>query len=125
MAELTIQISDELAQRLEPLQNRLPELLWQLLDVANSSTTSQPIVQTRTTDIPAVYQEVLDFLIKRPTPEEIIAFKVSAQAQKRLSELLEKNRSATLSSMELAELDVYEQLEHMMILLKARAFKRD
>jgi hypothetical protein len=125
MAELTIQISDELAQRLEPLQNRLPELLWQLLDVANSSTTSQPIVQTRTTDIPAVYQEVLDFLIQRPTPEEIIAFKVSTQAQKRLSELLEKNRSATLSSMELAELDVYEQLEHMMILLKARAFKRD
>ena len=29
MAELTIQISDELARRLEPLQNRLPELLWQ------------------------------------------------------------------------------------------------
>jgi hypothetical protein len=125
MAELTIQISDELAQRLEPLQNRLPELLWQLLDVANSSTTSQPIVQTRTTDIPAVYQEVLDFLIKRPTPEEIIAFKVSVQAQSRLSELLEKNSSATLSSIELAELDVYEQLEHMMILLKARAFKHD
>jgi hypothetical protein len=125
MAELTIQISDELAQRLEPLQNRLPELLWQLLDVTNSSTTSQPIVETRTTDIPAVYQEVLDFLIKRPTPDEIITFKVSAPAQKRLSELLEKNRSATLSSMELAELDVYEQLEHMMILLKARAFKRD
>ncbi|AFZ01544.1 hypothetical protein [Calothrix sp. PCC 6303] len=125
MAELTIQISDELAQRLEPLQNRLPELLWQLLDVANSSTTSQPIVQTRTTDIPAVYQEVLDFLIKRPTPEEIIAFKVSVQGQSRLSELLEKNRSATLSSIELAELDVYEQLEHMMILLKARAFKHD
>jgi predicted transcriptional regulator len=125
MAELTIQISDELAQRLEPLQNRLPELLWQLLDVANLPINSQPIVETETTDIPAVYQEVLDFLIKRPTPEEIITFKVSEQAQKRLSELLEKNRSATLSSMELAELDVYEQLEHMMILLKARAFKRD
>ncbi|NJL65627.1 MAG: hypothetical protein HC903_32440 [Methylacidiphilales bacterium] len=125
MAELTIQISDELAQRLKPLQNRLPELLWQLLDVANLPINSQPIVETETRDIPAVYQEVIDFLIKRPTPEEIIAFKVSAQAQKRLSELLEKNRSATLSSMELAELDVYEQLEHMMILLKSRAFKHD
>ena len=125
MAELTIQISDELAQRLEPLQNRLPELLWQLLDVANLPTNSQPTIKTETTDIPAVYQEVLDFLIKRPTPEEIIAFKVSPQAQTRLSELLEKNRSATLSPMELAELDVYEQLEHMMILLKARALKRD
>ncbi|MDJ0616964.1 MAG: hypothetical protein QNJ63_09495 [Calothrix sp. MO_192.B10] len=125
MAELTIQIPDELAQRLKPLQNRLPELLWQLLDIANLPVHSQSKVTTDTTDIPAVYQEVLDFLIKRPTPEEIIAFKVSPQAQTRLGELLEKNRSATLSSRELAELDVYEQLEHMMILLKARALKRD
>ncbi|MGI2904840.1 hypothetical protein [Tolypothrix sp. VBCCA 56010] len=56
MAELTIQISDELAQCLEPLQNRLTELLWRLLDVANLSINSQPIVETETTDIPAVYQ---------------------------------------------------------------------
>jgi len=125
MAELTIQISDELAGRLEPLQNRLPELLWQLLDVANLPTNSQPTVKTETTDISAVYQEVLDFLIQRPTPEEIVAFKVSPQAQTRLSELLKKNRSTTLDSIELAELDVYEQLEHLMILLKARALKRD
>ena len=125
MAELTIQVSDELAQRLEPLQNRLPELLWQLLDVANLPTNISKTVQTEPTDIPLVYQEVLDFLIKRPTPEEIIAFKVSPQAQSRLEELLKRNRSATLNSMELAELDVYQQLEHMMILLKARAFKRN
>ncbi len=121
MAELTIQIPDNLAQRLEPLQNRLPELLWRLLDIDNQLSTSQPTIQTETIDIAAVYQEVLDFLIKRPTPEEIITFKVSPLAQTRLQELLEKNRSATLSPMELAELDVYEQLEHMMILLKARA----
>ena len=125
MAELTIQISDELAQRLEPLQNRLPELLWRLLDVVNLPTTSEPTVKTEIADIPAVYQEVIDFLIKRPTPEEIIAFKVSPQAQTRLEELLEKNRSAIISPMELAELDVYEQLEHLMILLKARALKHD
>jgi hypothetical protein len=125
MVELTIHISNELAQRLAPLQNRLPELLWQLLDVANLPSISQATVQTETTNIPAVYQEVLDFLIKRPTPEEIVAFKVSSQAQTRLSELLEKNRSITLNPMELAELDVYEQLEHMMILLKARALKHD
>lgn len=124
MAELTIQISDELAQRLEPLQNRLPELLWQLLDTANLST-NQPIVQSQTTDIPAVYQEVLDFLIKRPTSSEIVAFKVSPQAQTRLQELLKKNRSATLTPIELAQLDVFEQLEHMMILLKARFLKND
>ena len=121
MAELTIQIPDELAQRLEPLQNRLPELLWRLLDIANLPQV-QPTVLSETTDIPSVYQEVLDFLIKRPTPEEMITFKVSPQSQIRLQALLEKNNSATLSLIELAELDVYEQLEHMMILLKARAY---
>ncbi|NES22487.1 MAG: hypothetical protein F6K41_27110 [Symploca sp. SIO3E6] len=125
MAQLTIQISDELAQRLEPLHNRLPELLWQLLDLVKFSAKSEQTVKTEATDIPAVYQEVIDFLIKRPTPEEIIAFKVSSQAQTRLELLLEKNRSATISPMELAELDLYEQLEHMMILLKAQAIKRD
>ncbi|MBD2520468.1 hypothetical protein H6G93_37120 [Nostoc sp. FACHB-973] len=125
MAELTIQIPDDLAQRLEPLQNRLPELLRRLLDIDNIQTTAQPKIQTETIDIPAVYQEVIDFLIKRPTPEEILAFKVSPQAQMQLQALLEKNRSTTLTPMELAELDVYEQLEYMMVLLKARALKSD
>ena len=124
MAELTIKIPDVLARRLEPLQNRLPELLWRLLDVVNLPVNSQPIVKAETTDIPSVYLKVLDFLIKRPTPEEIITFKVSLPSQIHLQELLEKNRSATLNSMELAELDVYEQLENMMILLKARAYSQ-
>lgn len=66
-------------------------------------TNISKTVPTESTDIPLVYQEVLDFLIKRPTPEEIIAFKVSPQAQSRLEELLERNRSTTLNSMELAE----------------------
>ncbi|MFN6514698.1 MAG: hypothetical protein RMY29_009370 [Nostoc sp. CreGUA01] len=123
MAKLTIQIPDELAQRLKPLENQLPELLWRLLENENIQTTTQPKIKTETIDIPAVYQEVIDFLIKRPTAEEIFAFKVSAKAQMQLQALLEKNSSTTLSAMELAELDVYEQLEHLMILLKAQAFK--
>ncbi|MBD2255618.1 hypothetical protein H6G14_30935 [Nostoc parmelioides FACHB-3921] len=124
MAQLTIQIPDELAQRLEPLQSRLPELLWLLLDIGGEQKKEKPKLNTQTVEIPEVYQEVLDFLIKRPTPEEIITFKVSAQAQIHLQELLEKNRTGSLSQMELAQLDVYEQLEHLMILLKARAMEK-
>ncbi|MEH2258691.1 hypothetical protein [Nostoc sp.] len=69
MAEFTIQIPDELAQRLEPLQNRLPELLWRLLDVVNLPTNIQPTINPEIKNIPAVYQEVIDFLIKGPKPE--------------------------------------------------------
>lgn len=123
VAKLTIQIPDELAERLEPLQSRLPQLLWLLLDADVQQTNEQPKVNAQTVEISEVYQEVLDFLIKRPTPEEIIAFKVSSQVQMQLEALLEKNRSASLTQMELAQLDVYEQLEHLMILLKTRAME--
>ncbi|ODH02559.1 hypothetical protein A4S05_02455 [Nostoc sp. KVJ20] len=124
MAKLTIQIPDELAGRLEALQSRLPQLLWLLLDADVQQTSEQPKVNAQTVEVSEVYQEVLDFLIKRPTPEEIIAFKVSSQIQMQLEALLEKNRSASLTQMELAQLDVYEQLEHLMILLKARAMEK-
>lgn len=122
MATITLQIPDELAQRLEPLQNRLPELLWQLLELTKNPTTIEPEITINSGDIPAVYQEVLDFLIKSPIPQDIVNFKVSQQAQTRLQILLDKNRESTLNPMEIAELDVYEQLEHLMILLKARAY---
>lgn len=61
VAQLTIQIPDELAQRLEPLQSRLPELLWLLLDIGGEQNKEQPKLNTQTLEIPEVYQEVLDF----------------------------------------------------------------
>ena len=39
----------------------------------------------------------------------------------RLEDLLEKNRMGTMSKAENSELDIYEQLDQLMILLKARA----
>lgn len=39
----------------------------------------------------------------------------------RLEELLDKNREEGLTEEEEEELDVYEQVDHLMILLKARA----
>jgi hypothetical protein len=39
MAIITLQIPHELAQRLEPLQNSLPEQLWQLLEQTKKPAT--------------------------------------------------------------------------------------
>jgi hypothetical protein len=47
---------------------------------------------------------------------------VSDAAQARLRLLLDKNREEALSATEEAELDIYEQLEHLMLLLKAKAY---
>ena len=67
------------------------------------------------------YAEVLDFLISSPSAQGIVDFKVSAQTQSRLHDLLEKNRESTLTDLEQAELDAFEQIEHLVVLLKARA----
>ncbi|MGB5772873.1 MAG: hypothetical protein WBM32_23840 [Crocosphaera sp.] len=125
MAELTIQIPDELAGRLEPLKERLPQLLEQVLEIAESEAFTFQGEETATLAqaSTSVYAEVLNFLIKRPTPMEIVGFKVSPPTQERLRTLLEKNREGTLTVQETGELDVYEQLEHLMILLKAYAIK--
>jgi len=50
-----------------------------------------------------------------------MAFKVSAAAQERLENLLDKNREEALSPGEKAELDTYLQLSEWMTILKARA----
>src|SRR5262245_20150426 len=123
MAELTIRLPDELAQRLEPLQDRLPELLTRLVEALSPCAVSADVLSlvAHPTDAPLAFAEVLDFLLNRPTPEGIVAFKVSPAAQARIRALLDKNREATLNTTEAAELDLYEQLEHLMMLLKAKA----
>lgn len=123
MAELTIQVPDELAQRLEPFRDHLPELLNIAIGTILPSTSSDLMRSvTIQTDTPLAYSEVLDFLITQPTPQEIAAFKVSTTAQERIRILLDKNTEGKLAETEAAELDLYEQLEHLMILLKAKTY---
>src|SRR5262245_13648725 len=122
MAELTLDVPDELMQRLQPLQDRLPALLTLLVEAISSQIEGPPLSAAHSTETPPAYAEVLDFLLTRPTPHDILAFKVSDAAQARLRLLLDKNREETLSAPEEAEINIYEQLEHFMILLKAKAY---
>jgi hypothetical protein len=69
----------------------------------------------------AIQTEMFDFLATRPTLGELIAYKISPVAQLRLEELLEKNRESQLTNGETAELDTFQAINHLMILLKARA----
>jgi hypothetical protein len=68
-----------------------------------------------------LYREITDFLAGNPTTQRIIAFKVSAVAQERLENFLDKNCEEALSPGERAELDTYLQLSEWMTILKARA----
>jgi hypothetical protein len=65
----------------------------------------------------------LDFLLTAPSPQEMIAFHASEAAQERLRYLLDANRQGILTPEERAELDEASQINHFVILLKARAHK--
>ena len=108
MIEMTIHIPDELASRLEPVQDRLAEIIELGL------REMEPVQYS-------LHNEVIEFLAGGPSPRAIVAFRPSEEAQARVVELLNKNRAGTLTPAEQAELDQYENLDYFMTLVKARA----
>ena len=118
MTTITLDIPDDLAAQLMPLQDRLPELLSLAVDL---STIRPTPTAANEENVHPVFTEMMDFLVSRPTPEQIVEFKVSPEMQTRLEMLLEKNRESSLTETEDAELDTFEQINHLLILLKAHA----
>jgi hypothetical protein len=68
-----------------------------------------------------VYMELVDFVARGSTPEEVANFRPSAEAQKRVAELLERQRESQLTDEETAELNGFVELEHILGLAKAKA----
>jgi hypothetical protein len=124
MTQITIDIPDELAQRLAPFQSQFSELFTSLIAtrLLGRSTIDRATPTSTLTSTSGTYQEILDFLIARPTSVQIINFKVSEASQSRLQTLLEKNREAALTATEIAEMDLYEQLDTLIGFLKIRAY---
>ena len=108
---LTLQVPKRLARRLKPASPWLPAVLE--LSLIGFRTRA---VQTAS--------ELISFLLSNPTPEQVAACTVSEKAQHRLRRLLALNKAGLLSEEENAELDEIEQIEHIMIMLKAQARKR-
>lgn len=68
-----------------------------------------------------ISEEIADFLMTAPTPEQIIAFKVPEVLQKRALELLERNRQDRMTVDERAEMENFMEIEHFLTILKAKA----
>jgi hypothetical protein len=66
-----------------------------------------------------IYRYILNFLAGNPTPEQIAAFGPTPEMQERLRTLLARERAGELTGAELLELDEYERIEHLVIMLKA------
>jgi trans-aconitate methyltransferase len=67
------------------------------------------------------YERFLDRVVETMTPEEILAFKVPDEEQRRAEELLDKNNEGELTVEERAELEQMLEFEELMMLLKIRA----
>ena len=68
-----------------------------------------------------VYMELVDFVARGSTPEEVANFRPSPEAQKRVAELLQKQRESRLTDEETSELDGFVQIEHILCLARAKA----
>jgi hypothetical protein len=104
MATVTIEVPDELSELIIQAGDRLPALLAQSL--------KEPTLPAH------MYRYVLNFLAGRPTFEQVASFGPTPEMIERLKTLVEGESSGKLAPAEKAELDEYERLEHLMILIK-------
>jgi hypothetical protein len=61
------------------------------------------------------YLEIIDFIAGGTTPETVVQFRPSSEAERRVTDLIEREKGAGLSPEEKAELD------HILRMAKARA----
>lgn len=108
MTTITLDVPDELAASLRRAGDRLPELL--------ALSLQQPALPA------SVYRYILDFLASQPTAEQIAAFAPTPEMTERLRTLLDRQAAGDITSVETTELDEYERIEHLMILIKAGNF---
>ena len=65
--------------------------------------------------------EIIDFIVAGKSPEQIDAFRPSGDTLARISHLIELANADALSHEERTKLEDFLQLEHLMIMAKARA----
>ncbi len=67
------------------------------------------------------YMEIIEFIAAGSTPEQVIGFRPSAEAEQRLEALMDRERDGKLSADEKMELDHFIELEHILRMAKAKA----
>lgn len=113
--QVTAELPDDIAAQLVSLHDELPEILaLGLLQVrANPSTGFSALAE--------ILAEVLEFLARLPSPQEMLRLRLSDAAQSQVEFLLEKNRTGGLEPLEQRLWQQYEFIEHLVRMAKAQA----
>lgn len=112
MIQMTMQVSDDLARRLKPIEPWLPTIIE--LSLIRFKTVAA-----------ATASEIVEFLSTNPSQSALLNFHVSNAAQERLQRLLALNEAGLLSPQEQDELDELEQIEHILVMLKTQNIPRE
>ena len=107
MVQMTMQVSNDLAKRLQPIRFWLPAIIE--LSLVGFKT---PATETAS--------EIIRFLSTNPSSQEVLGYHVSKRAQARLRRLLTLNEAGVLGATEQLELDELQQIEHIIIMIKAQ-----
>lgn len=67
------------------------------------------------------YLEIIDFIARGTTPQAIIDYRPSREAQQRVAELVAREKEGGLPPEDQAELDHFMDLEHILRMAKGRA----
>jgi N-acyl-D-aspartate/D-glutamate deacylase len=74
-------------------------------------------------NLPSIYDAFLDYLVEKATPQEILAFKVTDDAENRMTELLERQNAGVLTPDEATELEHMRRFDSLVSVLKAKALE--
>jgi hypothetical protein len=105
MTTITIDVPDELADLITKVGNRLPEML--------ALSLRQPVLPVH------IYRYILDFIASQPDANQIANFKPTIEMTERLRTLLALEKDNAITPAEKDELDEYERIEHLIVMIKS------
>ena len=108
MTTITLEVTDDIATSIATTRHRLPEIIALGLNKLSPLPTQ-------------VYSYILFFLANGPTKEQLMQFSPTSEMRMRMQELLEKSQTDSLTELEQKELEEYERIEHLIVMLKAKA----
>lgn len=71
----------------------------------------------------SAYQQLVEYLAQKASPQEILDFNISEEEQERARTLMERDRDGELTPLERMELDQMAYFDRLVSTLKAKALE--